>query len=117
MCILEVVAPPMRSGIFMPAFSISFATVTISSKDGVIKPERPKMSASLSLTAFKMSSHGHMAPISTTLKLLQPNTTATMFLPMSCTSPFTVAIKKVPAVDASVLPVAAFSASMSEIPR
>ena len=89
------------------------ATVTISSKDGVIKPERPKMSASLSLTAFKMSSHGHMTPISTTLKLLQPNTTATMFLPMSCTSPFTVAIKKVPAVDASVLPVAAFSASMN----
>mmetsp|Transcript_48669 Transcript_48669/g.115646 ORF Transcript_48669/g.115646 Transcript_48669/m.115646 type:complete len:232 (-) Transcript_48669:1105-1800(-) len=44
-----------------------------------------------------MSSHGFMTPISLTLKLLQPNTTATMFLPISWTSPLTVAIKNLPA--------------------
>ena len=39
-----------------------------------------------------------------TLKLLQPRTTDTMFLPMSCTSPFTVAMTKTPALLLSPLP-------------
>jgi hypothetical protein len=40
---------------------------------------------------FRMVSQGTMTPRSMILKLLQPRTTPTMFLPMSCTSPFTVA--------------------------
>ena len=38
-----------------------------------------------------------MTPMSMTLKLLQPSTTPTMFLPISWTSPFTVASTTVPA--------------------
>lgn len=42
---LEVVAPPMSRGIFIPILSISLATKIISSSEGVISPERPTMSA------------------------------------------------------------------------
>eukprot|EP00965_Chrysotila_dentata_P099862 3299528-Pleurochrysis_carterae.AAC.4 len=44
-------APPMRSGILRPVRSISLATKTISSSDGVIRPEQPRMSALLSMHA------------------------------------------------------------------
>lgn len=37
-CILEVVAPPMRRGMLSPALFISLATKTISSRDGVMSP-------------------------------------------------------------------------------
>ena len=43
-CCFEVVAPPIRSGRSRPRRSISFATSTISSSDGVIRPERPTTS-------------------------------------------------------------------------
>ena len=55
------------------------------------------MSALCSSTAARILSQGTMTPRSITLKLLQPSTTPTMFLPMSCTSPFTVASTMVPA--------------------
>ena len=66
-CILDVVAPPMSSGTVRPVRSISLATVTISSSEGVIRPEQPRMSASFSLTASRMSRALHMTPTSTTL--------------------------------------------------
>ena len=40
----EVVAPPIRSGNFIPILCISLATWIISSSDGVISPERPMIS-------------------------------------------------------------------------
>ncbi len=39
-----MVAPPIKSGILNPSRSIDLATWTISSSDGVIRPERPIMS-------------------------------------------------------------------------
>jgi hypothetical protein len=112
-CILLVVAPPIRSGTRRPRFSISCATVIISSSEGVMRPDSPMMSAFSATAASRIFSTGTMTPMSTTLKLLQPSTTATMFLPMSCTSPFTVAIKNVPACELSVLvPLSRFSSSM-----
>lgn len=41
---LEVVAPPMSKGIFIANLSISLATKIISSKDGVMRPDRPIIS-------------------------------------------------------------------------
>ena len=41
---LDVVAPPIRSGILVPVRSISLATWIISSSEGVIRPDRPMMS-------------------------------------------------------------------------
>jgi len=46
-CILDVVAPPIKRGIFNPAFVNYFALKTISSREGVISPERPTTSALL----------------------------------------------------------------------
>mmetsp|Transcript_4916 Transcript_4916/g.12722 ORF Transcript_4916/g.12722 Transcript_4916/m.12722 type:complete len:214 (+) Transcript_4916:1353-1994(+) len=86
----------MSSGILSPRRSISFATVIISSSDGVMRPDRPRTSALCSFTAAMIFATGHITPRSTTLKLLHPRTTPTMFLPMSCTSPFTVAMTTVP---------------------
>ena len=105
---LRVVAPPISSGSLKPCRVISSATVTISSSEGVIRPERPIMSALLSLADFRISWNGTMTPRSMTSKLLHCRTTPTMFLPMSWTSPLTVAM--------TILPlgrdVAVFSASM-----
>lgn len=41
---LEVVAPPISNGIFISNLCISLATKIISSKEGVIRPERPIIS-------------------------------------------------------------------------
>lgn len=41
---LEVVAPPINSGIFIANLSISLATKIISSREGVISPDRPIIS-------------------------------------------------------------------------
>lgn len=38
---LEVVAPPISNGIFISSLSISLATNIISSKEGVMRPDRP----------------------------------------------------------------------------
>mmetsp|Transcript_11791 Transcript_11791/g.37411 ORF Transcript_11791/g.37411 Transcript_11791/m.37411 type:complete len:239 (-) Transcript_11791:768-1484(-) len=81
----------MSSGTFRPLRSISFATWIISSSDGVMSPERPNTSAFSRTTASRIASDGCITPRSTTRQLLQPSTTPTMFLPMSCTSPLTVA--------------------------
>ena len=43
-CWRDVVAPPISSGRSSPRRSISLATLTISSSDGVIRPERPTAS-------------------------------------------------------------------------
>jgi hypothetical protein len=39
------VAPPINKGTFMPILSISLATWIISSREGVISPDNPIMSA------------------------------------------------------------------------
>ncbi len=82
-CAGLVVAPPMRSGTWNPSRCISLATCTISSSDGVIKPDKPMMSAFSFLARFKISSHGTITPMSMTSNPLQAMTTPTMFLPMS----------------------------------
>lgn len=108
-CALDVVAPPIISGLLIPRRSISRATKTISSSDGVINPERPMMSQFCSMAVSIILSQGTITPRSTTAKLLHCNTTPTIFFPMSCTSPLTVAIKILPlGFDASV-----FSASIN----
>ena len=63
---------------------------------GVIRPDRPMMSAFSSLALARISWQGTITPILTTSKLLHCRTTVTMFLPMSCTSPLTVAITILP---------------------
>nr|CRL82881.1 hypothetical protein CPGR_06111 [Mycolicibacter nonchromogenicus] len=63
----EVVAPPINSGISRPSRSISTAKLTISSSDGVISPDRPMMSASCSLAAFRIFSAGTITPRSMTV--------------------------------------------------
>ena len=50
-CCRLVVAPPISSGSVKPRRSISCATNTISSSDGVIRPLRPMMSAFCSIAA------------------------------------------------------------------
>ena len=54
------------------------------------------MSALLSLADFRISWNGTMTPRSMTSKLLHCRTTPTMFLPMSWTSPLTVAMTILP---------------------
>jgi hypothetical protein len=65
-CAREVVAPPMSSGRSKPWRSISEARLTISSRDGVIRPESPMMSAPSSLAASRIFCAGTMTPRSTT---------------------------------------------------
>jgi hypothetical protein len=65
-CCLEVVAPPISSGMDMPRRSISAATFTISSSDGVIRPDRPTMSARSSTAASRIRSAGTITPRSIT---------------------------------------------------
>ena len=54
------------------------------------------MSAPSSFAFARMVAHGTITPMLTTSKLLHWSTTDTMFLPMSCTSPLTVAITILP---------------------
>lgn len=65
-CILEVVAPPMSSGVFKPRSSIFLATVTISSREGVMRPDRPMMSAFSASAASRIFSQGVITPKSIT---------------------------------------------------
>lgn len=44
MTYLDVVAPPINSGIFIANLSISLATKIISSREGVMSPDRPIIS-------------------------------------------------------------------------
>ncbi len=57
-----VVAPPIRSGTVHPVRLISFATWTISSREGVMRPERPMTSAFFSTAAARIFSHGVRTP-------------------------------------------------------
>ena len=95
-CTFDVVAPPISSGIVIPARFISSATVTISSSEGVMSPDSPIMSASFSFAASRIFDHGTITPRSTTSKPLHWSTTPTMFLPISWTSPLTVAMMILP---------------------
>ena len=63
---MNVVAPPIKSGVFKPRLFISRATNTISSKDGVISPLRPITSASNSSATDKILSAGTITPKSFT---------------------------------------------------
>ena len=67
------------------------ATVAISSKEGVIRPESATSEAFSRRAAAMISCGGTITPRSTTRNPLQESTTPTIFLPISCTSPFTVA--------------------------
>ena len=62
----EVVAAPMSSGIVNPRRVISFATSTISSSEGVIKPDRPMASAPSSMAVSRILSAGTITPRSWT---------------------------------------------------
>jgi hypothetical protein len=55
----DVVAPPMSSGIVNPWRSISAATWVISSSDGVISPDRPIRSASISIAFSRIRAAGN----------------------------------------------------------
>ena len=65
-CCLEVVAPPISSGLLIPRRSISAATFTISSSDGVISPDRPMMSASSASAVSRILAAGTITPRSMT---------------------------------------------------
>ena len=65
-CCFEVVAPPISSGRSRPRRSISSATWTISSSDGVISPDRPTTSAPSCAAASRIFSAGTITPRSTT---------------------------------------------------
>src|SRR5205823_4046186 len=62
----DVVAPPISSGSSIPRRSISRATSTIWSSDGVISPDRPTTSAPSSTAVSRTRSAGTMTPRSTT---------------------------------------------------
>ena len=80
-----------------------------------MSPDKPIMSAFSAFAMAKISAAGTITPIFTTSKLLHCNTTDTIFLPMSCTSPLTVAMTILP-LGLATIPVrfssAAFSASI-----
>ena len=64
--IRDVVAPPISSGVVMPSRSISDATWTISSSDGVISPDSPMMSALTSRAVSRIRAAGTITPRSIT---------------------------------------------------
>ena len=100
----EVVAPPMSKGKFKFLRFISWAMCTISSKDGVIRPDKPITSTSKRTASSNILLAGTITPKSIISYPLQANTTPTMFFPISCTSPFTVANKTFPAEVSSTFP-------------
>ena len=65
-CCLLVVAPPISSGSVKPRRSISLATNTISSSDGVMSPLRPTMSTFSSIAVCRILSVGTITPRSMT---------------------------------------------------
>ena len=92
----------MNRGLLTPASRNLMATLHISSSEGVISPLRPMKSTSCSIAVLTIFSAGVITPRSITSKLLQESTTAAMFLPMSCTSPLTVAMRYLPFDDSLV---------------
>ena len=65
-CWREVVAPPMSSGSFSPRRCISVATLTISSSEGVMSPDRPTASALSATAVSRMTDAGVITPRSMT---------------------------------------------------
>ena len=65
-CWREVVAPPISSGTSSPRRSISSATSTIWSSDGVISPESPITSAPSATAVSRILSAGTITPRSIT---------------------------------------------------
>ena len=65
-CWREVVAPPISSGVVMPRRCISPATFTISSSDGVIRPDSPTMSACSAAAVSRILAAGTITPRSMT---------------------------------------------------
>ena len=94
-CISDVVAPPTKIGIVRWWLCISSATRHISSRLGVMSPERHTISALFLTASSTIRSGGTITPRSMTWNPLHAMTTPTMFFPMSWTSPFTVAMTTV----------------------
>ena len=65
-CRAEVVAPPIRRGSFSPSCSNSWATCTISSRLGVIRPLSPTMSTCWALASSMIFVQGTITPKSIT---------------------------------------------------
>ncbi len=65
-CARDVVAPPTSSGMSSPSRCISVANPTISSRDGVMRPDRPMMSAPTSLAVSRIFCAGTITPRSMT---------------------------------------------------
>ena len=82
-CVFDVVAPPIKTGILRFNFSNSFAKKTISSRDGVISPLKPIISTFSFIAVSIIFSGGTITPRSTISKLLHANTTPTIFFPIS----------------------------------
>ena len=76
-----------------------------------MSPERPIMSASKALASDNILSEVTITPRSMISYPLQPKTTPTIFFPMSCTSPLTVA-KIIFPLDLSTKPISFFSCSI-----
>ena len=114
-CIREVVAPPINKGCCILRRFISWATCTISSNEGVIKPLNPIMSTFSFWAVSKILSAGTITPISIISYPLQPNTTPTIFFPISCTSPFTVANNTLGTLPAVAVGLFFFSSSIKGV--
>ena len=74
-----------------PSWVNNFAISVMISRDGVMSPLNPITSTCSALALAMICSLGTITPMSITSYPLQASTTPTMFFPMSCTSPFTVA--------------------------
>ena len=87
----DVVAPPTKSGFVIFLSAISRQSSSIWYSDGVMRPLTAIMSEQSSSDARRMVSLSTITPRSFTWNPLQVRTMPVMFLPMSWTSPLTVA--------------------------
>ena len=94
----ESAAPPTSSGTVMPAALRSPAVMAICWVLFTSSPERPMASGWCSWKACTSKSDGALIPRLITRYPLFARMISTRFLPMSCTSPFTVARITVPRV-------------------
>ncbi len=99
----ESAAPPTSTGTFTPARERSSAVATIWCALFTSRPESPRMSGRCSRTAATSCSGGTLMPRFTTWKPLLARMISTRFLPMSWTSPFTVARTTLPRTRGGVL--------------
>ena len=76
-----------------------------------MSPERPTMSAPKFFASDSILSEGTITPRSIISYPLQPKTTPTIFFPISCTSPLTVA-KIIFPLDFPTKPISFFSCSI-----